>query len=52
MQASPDTNSVFNYTSAVLNNGLPLMEFLDAFHKGDGENNAVLEIHVPTLLCN
>ena len=35
MQASPD--GVFNYASAVLNDGLLLMEFRDAIHEGDGE---------------
>lgn len=35
MQASPD--SIFNYASAVLNDGLLMMEFRDAVHEGDGE---------------
>jgi hypothetical protein len=35
MQASPD--GVFNYASAVLNDGLLLMELRDAIHEGDGE---------------
>ena len=35
MQASPD--AVFNYASAVMNDGLLLMEFRDAIHEGDGE---------------
>lgn len=34
-QASPD--GVFNYASTVLNDGLLLMEFRDAIHKGDGD---------------
>ena len=35
MQATPD--GVFNYASAVLNDGLLLMELRDAIHEGDGE---------------
>lgn len=35
MQASPD--GVFNYASAVLNDGLLLMEFRDAIHEGHDE---------------
>lgn len=35
MEASPD--GVFNYASAVLNDGFLLMEFRDAIHEGDGE---------------
>lgn len=35
MQALPD--GVFNYASAVLNDGLLLMELRDAIHEGDGE---------------
>ena len=33
-KASPD--GVFNYASAVLNDGLLLLEFRDAIHEGDG----------------
>ena len=33
-KASPD--GVFNYASAVLNDGLLLLEFRDAMHEGDG----------------
>jgi hypothetical protein len=34
-QATPD--GVFNYTSAVLSDGLLLLEFRDAIHEGDGQ---------------